>query len=191
MDPHSELELKWAADNVDIRDFLYLIILKKAYQYVHVARPDIYYKNGDSVVRHRHSEGAGELTSKHRKSATSITDRVEIDLKFADGLSYRDVEAFLKSTNWSVNLELDKDAHVIWVEENGVIVTLSIYKVNTKGAYDFRTFIEVEVEKSNDITPTHALNVLHGWKDFLTVEFGLDKPLNSSLYEIFAKKGIC
>lgn len=191
MDPHSEIELKFISEKSYIKPFL-CWAMDMAFgpsRYVHVKCPDIYYRRGDDVLRHRHSEGAGELTVKLRKSVTSTTDRVEIDWKFADSMKYEDIAALLLATGWEVDLRLDKDAHVFWFDEPNFTSTLSIYTVNNKDVKNSeRTFIEIEIEKSSNLDPQQALFELNEWGVVLMQEFLLEKPINQSLYEIYTGK---
>ncbi len=193
-DRHSEIELKFDADHVDPRDFAVWCQRQEPATYCMTAVPDVYYVQGKNVVRHRWSEGAGELTCKQRKSASQITDRVEVDLSFGDKISTADVTAFLQTSGWKRLFTLLKDrCQTFYWEEDGIKVCVALYGVerlneHTQKCEGLRHFLEVEVLKGSNCTDEYAREVLSDWGTHLIEEFGLEKPLNLSLFEIYSKR---
>lgn len=195
---HKELELKFDAKEIPIGDFLSWAFSFKPDHYLHTGGPDIYYSQGDNVLRHRNNgEGAGELTVKRRTSNRSTTSRQEIDLRFSDSTTVEDVEKFLGATGWAPLFTVTKDCHIFSFssrqERPGVEVV--IYDVwcryNDGSDTALRRFVEVEISKADSNHPK-AMATLGEWKQKITAFLyplgGDKKPLPESLYEIFSGK---
>jgi hypothetical protein len=107
LDAHTELELKFEASGVDRDEFLKWAISRDPSSLITVGCPDVYYVQGKSVLRHRWSEGAGELTTKRRRSHNSTTNREEIDVYFDPAkTTTQDVTSLLLATGWKSSLTL-------------------------------------------------------------------------------------
>jgi hypothetical protein len=196
---HDEIEAKLSADGVELDGFRDFVQSHRFSKYEEVIGPDTYYESGDVVVRHRQDlrTGQHELTVKRRKSAKSTRDREEIDLKFSERTSTKDVAAFLKATGFTPVFMLVKIAHIYWLESDGVPMTVVFYDVwqQEPGSEPLRAvqagakrFVEVEAEKGSDALKRDAKAVVDTWvKRFQTV-LGLGEPLNESLYEIYSGK---
>lgn len=193
-DLHSELELKFKADHVDVKDFLRWCIEQNPSRYQAEAVPDIYYRQGNNVVRHRWLPGgAGELTVKRRRSNTSITNREEIDLDFAPNIGVGDVTSFLQATGWKREFTLYKnDVHMFWFDlPGGGQINVSLYTVaklneRTNKCMETKTFLEVEVEKGSKYTVKSSMAILESWETNLQKAFSLGKRMNISLFEIYS-----
>lgn len=196
IDEHNEIEAKLAADKVAVNAFLEKMFFYGIHQfeietYAHAIGSDVYYKQGDAVVRHRKDDTAGwqELTVKRRKSATSTRDREEIDLSFADKTAYRSVEAFLLATGFKKVFKLIKDAHIFEVKLTPRLkATFVLYDVwdEANPHTTKRRFIEIEAKKGSDITVQTAKVHVSGWEKELRDEWKLDAALNESLWEIYS-----
>jgi adenylate cyclase class IV len=116
---HRELEVKLAADGMNIKAFKDWCFGRDPSKYLHVTGPDVYYTQGKNVLRHRQpgQGGPGELTVKRRTSKKSTRDRLEIDLKFADIVNIEDVGRFLTATGWKQKFTVIKDCHIFWFED--------------------------------------------------------------------------
>lgn len=184
---HSELERKFGADHVSPIQFHLWCEKHHPVGHKDTKYPDVYYRRGTSVIRHRKlPKNGGELTVKQRKNATDSTDRLEIDLKFAEGITHEDVAAFVKATGWEEVLELDKHfSEVYWFAHLGAEVAVSLYKVEDKATGETRQMLEVEIEKGAPVTQEEALRLLGIWCGVIAEDLGLAEPLNDSLYEIF------
>ena len=188
MNPHEELEIKFKADGVDFKSFnTYLNNNFNKIKKRHVTCPDVYYIKDKDVVRHRYSEDAGELTIKQRKSSESTLDRLEIDLKFHKDVTKENVEAFLVALGFKVKFILNKDSYIYHIirRESGIESVLAYYTVGTNDN-DIKSFIEVEIEKSNNINKAEAFKELKWWNKELKFNVGVGTPLNESLYEIYS-----
>jgi hypothetical protein len=195
-DLYSEIEYKWAADHLTPDRFMKWAIDFHPFKYESSSCPDIYYVNGNNTIRHRWSGGgAGEITVKQRKSAKSITDRVEVDLTFGDQVSIKDVTTFLTTCGWKRLFTLYKEhVNLFWFEDGGATVTVALYAVKkfndkTRKCDKPKQFLEVEVEKGSKVSDAAARVLLEKWRDNLEVAFNLGAtPLNRSLFEIYSGK---
>jgi hypothetical protein len=196
---HSELESKFDAPHVTEKTFDLWCAKHRPLRSETTSFPDFYYSRGTSVVRHRMSGGAGELTVKMRKSETSITDRVEIDLTFGPTTTDTDVISFLEATGWKEELWLSKHfSKVYWFKHGNAEIAVSLYEVEEFKHYphdlfgrktgNIRRMLEVEVEKGSDVDKEAARTVLSTWCSVLTDDLGLGVPLDRSLYEIYTGK---
>lgn len=192
---HNEIESKYAAEGTSLENFLRFGIYLEPDRYAHVSGPDVYYEQGDNVVRHRHSGGAGELTVKRRTTSRSTTNRREIDLKFSDGMVVADVEAFLLLSGWKKAFTIIKDCYIFWTRPDETrpqasIVMYDAWKLGDAGEeIDRRRFLEVEIEKENDLSAERAQVCLRSWCQYVTFSLNIDqKPLNDSLYELYSGK---
>jgi hypothetical protein len=189
MDKHSELELKYEACHVTEMAFQLWCVQHHPVAYQATSFPDHYYRRGTSVVRHRMSGGAGELTTKQRKSEDSVTDRIEIDLKFSHDTTENDVKAFIKATGWQHEVSLHKHfSHVYWFKHAAAKLALSLYEVEEVPAGRISRMLEIEIEKDSNITDVEANALLKMWSSVLTEDFDLGMPLDRSLYEIYTGK---
>lgn len=194
-DTHSEIEIKFVADDVDMGLFNRWCMRKKPVRYEHVFGPDVYYVQGHNTVRHRWNIGtAGELTVKRRKSAGDVTDRVEIDLSFGPTTNINDVTQFLLATGWKRTFTLMKEAHIFWYDDP-VPMTLVIYeagKLANTGAgtkvVEERRFIECEIEKGSSLSPETSREELLKLERELKDVFGVGQRSKLSLYEIYSGK---
>lgn len=119
---HREMEIKLAADDVDVEAFNSFCFAKTPSKYLHIFGPDTYYIQGENVLRRRRDSGpngtgAGELTVKRRTSKKSTRDRLEIDLRFSATMTRDDVERFLGATGWKPQFTVVKDCHIFWFED--------------------------------------------------------------------------
>jgi adenylate cyclase class IV len=188
---HRELEVKLAADGMNIKAFKDWCFDRDPSKYLHVTGPDVYYTQGKNVLRHRQpgQGGPGELTVKRRTSKKSTRDRLEIDLKFADIVNIEDVGRFLTATGWKQKFTVIKDCHIFWFEDRVPGVEAVLYSVrcvlpNGKETRE-RAFVEFEIHKTDSHHP-RALTTLKDWENSVRKTFDLGEPLNESLYEIYS-----
>lgn len=190
---HSELEYKFPAECVEPHAFIGWCMSKGPESYLHVISPDVYYTQGDNVLRHRWLGGAGELTVKQRKSKDSTWNRLEINLHFANDTTLDDVTKFLLASGWKKCLSLIKEAHIFFFELVGKPkVSVVTYDVGRKkegvdGLVENYRFIEVEIENGN-ISTQEAKAYLDEWRREITKWFKIKPPLNLSLFEIYTGK---
>lgn len=185
MDRHSELELKFGAGGVELDKFNAFCMALNPIRFESAAFPDVYYRRGENVVRHRLIKGAGELTVKRRKNANDITDRREVDLRFDPSMTAGDVAAFLWTAGWEQDLVLSKEfSRVFWFKHSGATIAVSLYEVSYN--FDVRRFLEVEVEKTSDVSPEEAARLLRLWGGVVADEFDAGPPLDESLYEMYS-----
>lgn len=188
-DQHSEVELKFDAINVDQNSFMAFCLSYKPIKYVKAISPDVYWEQGDNIVRHRHKfqGGAGELTVKLRRSKASTTDRMEVDLTFDHTIAKGDVEKFLEASGWKKSFTLFKDADIFYFDGGSCPVTVVLYSVVSQSG-PTRKFLEIEAEKGTSTSINQSKRIVRKWRRLLEKDFKIGKPLNQSLYEIYSGK---
>lgn len=206
-DKHSEVESKFRAPDISPADLLAYIALEtnpgeiRLERYKQVNGQDVYYTNGDDVVRHRFDgkRRTSTLTVKKRKSADSIADRQEVDLPIKEDVPSGDVEAFLKLSGWKPLFAIDKMSYIAHLScpkpesfTKRYEVCIALYDVMNLNEHEaeagWERFLEIEVEKDNDCTHEEALAYLKVWSDKLRADFELAEPLNQSLLELYRPK---
>lgn len=192
MNKHSELELKWNADHISARDFAVWMMRSFAVQRAEVFDgTDFYFRRDSSVLRYRvdHDTGMHELTTKQRKSADSIRDRVEVNIPLGKNVAQADVWALVGALGFESEIALRKNSHVFHVPCGAFMVVVALYDVTVVGKEHLprHTFLEVEVE-ANLLPQSAAEQTLDSFAAALTEEFGLATPLNESLYEMYTDK---
>lgn len=212
MDRHSEIELKFSADGVSLRDYHNFIVSvsvaeekvanKKCriLKYKRVSGKDTYFNLGGQALRFREDgERESELTYKQRKSNTNISDRVEINLPFRKGVSHYDVRSLLGYLGAEEDFCIEKTSYIYHVQGlvrnqgSGVELqyygaTLALYDVTDEDGNQ-RRFLEVEVDSDSTCSPEAGLKVLDRWKRLIQNHLKVKGPLNQSLYEIYTTKG--
>lgn len=190
-----EIEYKFKADHISWEEFEKFINKNRIGTFKIINKQlftgfDDYYKLGLSVVRHRFGGASNQLTVKLRKSKKSILNRIEQDLNFSKKTSVKDVGNFLIFSGYKLKFSLKKRAIVLWLEnEAKVHFTMVLYEVFAlNNPNKKRRFLEIEVEKSNDLTQDVAELELGILKHLLSKKMNFKKPLNKSLYEIFSGK---
>lgn len=191
---HHEVEDKFHADGISIYPFMQFCqeFDPEGVWQVHPGYPDVYYRQGDSVVRHRLAGGgSGELTTKLRHDAGSIQNRHEIDLRFAPDIDAGDVQAFMEATGWVKEFAIDKACMIFWIRrpQTGILVSIVLYDSwlhEESSAGTERRFLEVEVEKSNNLPLAQARAELAWWRKTISDMFVIGEPMNESLYEVYS-----
>lgn len=197
MDQFSEIEVKYDAFGIrpgsELRDeFIQRCMKESPSSYKYVEGTDYYYRQGVNVIRIRSDGEKSQMTVKQRKSTDSTTDRVEVDLDFAQETSLEHVQRFVMATGFKSDVILHKGSHIWNFRYPGFEVCVALYdveeyeegKLERKG--EVRTFLEVEVEKSSKISAEDAVKVLENWSSKFESDFPIDGPLNDSLYEIYS-----
>lgn len=206
MDRYSEVEAKFEAPAVEPHQLLaYAAEIQadpvlKPYRYnisgaIIVGGWDTYYKQGDSILRHRCDGENGHqsncLTTKTRKSKKDLLDRNEVDLFLRPGTLPEDVEAFLQRTGWEQVFTINKQYTVLHLHSSSGpdnIVCLALYDVWEDDRKQARRFLEAEVERDSACTTTQGRAALKKWISSIRARFDLPEPVNQSLYEIYAPK---
>lgn len=194
MDRHSEIEIKFKADDVSLHAYHRLVRGMDIRNFKVIRGTDTFYTFPDrpGFLRFRRGEGWRGLTYKERKSEESIVDRVEIDVEVGESVTDRDVDALAKALGGSKEFSITKESHIYRVasEIGGVEheATLALYDVFVGDKVDAR-FLEVEIERDNKCKPEEARKVLDKWASLIKNEVLVDGgPINKSLYEIYREK---
>lgn len=190
MDRHSEIEMKFQADQVSADEYERFMLNMKARNYHLVDGVDTFYRFGSRVLRFRNGDGWRGLTIKQRKSTTSIIDRVEIDLEIGDSANEGDVEALIHHLGGVREFSIRKLSR-IWRVPSAFEVpheaTFALYDVYVNGMVDAR-YLEVEIERDNECTPEQARKALDKWETVVKNTFKVVGPMNRGLYEIYSEK---
>jgi hypothetical protein len=198
MDQLSEVEIKLDATGLDPRAFMAFVVS----QDVHLERvkiiqgKDTFYRKENDVVRYRcdGQERISFLTVKKRKSASSILDRIEVDVPLKEGTPPETVEAFFEVSGWTKEFSINKDYHffnVDGVSDSGAHykACIAMYDVWGKSSSNKKRFLEVEIERESDCSSYEAVKILNEWLVNIKKSLLPDaKPLNLSLYEFYSKE---
>lgn len=216
MDKHSEMEVKFNASQVGTGDVHQWLSQKSNIEvYRKVGGLDHYWKQGGSVVRHRHDSERrlSVFTVKQRKTMGSTMDRHEIDIPLDPSVTPEDAEAFLKMTGWTRLFSIDKMSHIWNVvdRKSGVKLCVALYDVwpyekvkiifpdaalrrikeNAPAVRSGgrgpgkRRFMEIEIEKDEPLAPSDGVTLLKAWTKSAQESLDLTEPLNQSLFEIY------
>lgn len=192
MSHHDEFEHKYEAEDVLPEIFMQVCMERSPERYLRAVGPDAYYEQGDNVLRHRLSGGAGELTVKRRKSELDSEDRLEIDLHFDPKTSVVDVQRFLQATGWARTFTVLKDCRIFWFREGAMEVNVSYYEswlLQDDPEPTRKRFVEIEIEKGTKYNPTDARAFLLYWRNHLLRNgVALGDRINESLYELYSGK---
>ncbi len=126
------------------------------------------------------------VTIKERTSKDSLTHRKEVDLSIPHS---ENPEEFFKMLGAIPHYSIIKEYHV-WKQHNPGAPELLVatYQVSKPDGSDKRWFLEVEVEKHGNHTLKERLESLATFCLALEAAMKLDKPVNLSLYELYAPK---
>ncbi len=207
MDPRSEVERKFEADKVSLKDYHDFVASltgervkpgKTCYmeKYKAVEGRDTYYVINGRPLRFREGgDREAELTYKERKSSSSIADRIEINLPFKHGANNEDVHVLLESIGAEKDFVIDKVSYIYHLvgeaktkeRHSQYHATLALYDVVDE-AGETRRFLEVEIEASSKVSVGVGLKVLDRWTKLIKNRLDVKGPVNQSLYEIYTKR---
>lgn len=202
MDPHSELEIKFRAQAVSVKEYHALVLslsndmptpsLIQINGFKTIPGRDTYFLLNEQPLRLRTGgDRESELTYKQRKSTKSIVDRVEINLPLKHGTNDVSVKKLLGYLGAEEAFCIDKVSHIYHITgkygTSEYHATLALYDVTEEGTTKTDRFLEVEVESSSSCTEEVALKVLDKWRKLIKDELKVDGPINESLFEIYNK----
>lgn len=187
MNEFSELEYKYKADDISLKEFHELMATLPIVKRKDVSSWDHYYTNGidDEFIRHRNSLNP-ELTIKRKVKSTNNWERVEVDLPLdSDKAKNVIVGKFVELLGYKTKKSIYKTCFIYWLEH----INFVYYIVYDDNMEEKGRFIEVEVNK--ECLPKEAPNAaahLQKGQDILTnLELGPQNRLKKSLYEMFIK----
>lgn len=206
MDRHSEVEAKFDASKVSLKDYHDLVaslsgedVTQKVVRidaYKAVKGTDTYYDLNGSILRYRQGDmPGGELTYKQRKSDKSIADRVEINLPFTGKVDPGDVHTMIDYLGGKVVFRIDKVSYIYHVAGvmptsgiPGYVAVLALYDVADEDGKT-RRFLEVEIEASSPCSVETGRRALDRWVKIIKNRLKVTGPINASLFEIYSKRG--
>lgn len=154
---------------------------------------DTFFAGNGVVLRYRRAApeepaaGSPVLTYKCRQRPGDIRDRIEVDL-FLDEKRATEpqVKAFVQALGLREHFTILKESTIVHFGEKGAIIVVALYDVLHQG--QIRRFLEVEIEKSSEISDEDAAMVLSDWILEMQKDLGIGSPINQSLYEMFAPR---
>jgi len=195
--PHTaELELKYeiSKELFENPDKVYDVLGKSFEKAFYLIGQDNFYKfpSGKAVrIRHDQSGRTGKryqtITVKERIGTDSLAHRKEVDLTCPPEENAIELFKMLGAEHhYSINKQ-----YYVWkqpVMQFNIGVLIATYRVCDDKGENARYFLEVEVEKEGDFTFDQRMGALRIWGEVLEERLSLDKPVNVSLYELYAPK---
>lgn len=210
MDRHSEVEAKFNASGVSLKEYHRFIAhlsaefgcLNSNTYYVEgykaVVGTDTYYDLNGSKLRYREGDmPGGELTYKERKSDKSIADRVEINLPLKETVSPHDVHAMMTLLGGKKVFSIRKNSYIYHLQgkmeqltyeqgDRNYVAVVALYDVIDEDDIE-RRFLEVEIEASSSCSAETGRKALDKWVRLIKNNLAVEGPLNQSLFEIYSK----
>lgn len=183
-----EIEFKYRADNISLKDFQIFCMSRNPLKFVQAAGYDHFYQNAkdeDSFFRHRVGPDMNQLTFKRKTSDKNNFIRGEININLKK-TAQEDVQALCKELDFKHNVSIYK-ACWVYVYEWYTLVYYTCYDLEQKETGRF-----VEIEMSEDgkwETEAQAYNELVIVEKLCASELGISPQarIKKSLFEIFKK----
>jgi predicted adenylyl cyclase CyaB len=185
----SEIEFKYAADDIDRMAFKDLVKSLNPKSFVYVESKDIYYaKSKDEFLRYRMpsenkqsgEENRQELTFKTKSVNQNNWVRLEVNLRVDLNDPFL-INAFCEGLGYKKNLIITKSCDIYFFDDADVVY----YSVkNEKGQYSY--FLEIECLENCGMTKEQSLAVLYKYEKLLA-PLGItpQKRKKLSLWEIY------
>ena len=195
----TELEYKYKADNVGLKQFTDLMEKLGYEKHLTVSSWDYYYDkpNTDDFIRFRASSIRPELTIKRKVNESNNWNRIEVDLpldpsKINENLK-KTVEEFTKLEGYSENFKIYKSCFIYWQE----LINYVYYIVYDEQMNTLARFIEIEFNKDkvNEVIKNTDKTTLISPRDYLAeaeknlgvLGIGHQNRLKKSLFEMFRR----
>lgn len=188
MNEFSELEFKYKADNISLKDFQKLMETLPIIMRKDVSSWDHYYTNGieDEFIRYREATEP-ELTIKRKINQTNNWKRIEVDLPVdANRTKESTVSKFVELLGYSNKKSIYKTCFIFWLDH----INFVYYIVYNSDMEEKGRFIEVEFNKDKLKTTfdgTTESHLKYGQDVLTNLELGPQNRLKKSLYEMFIK----
>lgn len=187
----SEIEFKFNADNIKLKDFHSLMSEWGYASNIEVSSWDKYYTNKDKeneFIRFRMSSDRPELTKKVKTKDANNWNRIEVDLPLDPSrISEKIVDKFVGLDSYSKNFKIFKSCFIYFFNNINAVW----YIVSDENMKEQARFIEIEVEKDyvEEIGEDKAFEFLKEYENKL-IKLGVtpQNRMKKSLFEIFVKK---
>jgi adenylate cyclase class IV len=140
-----EVELKYDADAIKLRDFKKLINDSFSnIRWQEVASWDDYFVDkSQDFMRYRHNEHQNQMTLKKKMSDVNNNKRIEVNLDLEKN-SFSTVSKFAELQGYKHNFKIFKWCDIAWLEK----VNIVYYIVQDDELHEKRRFIEIEANES-------------------------------------------
>ena len=147
MNEFTELEYKYRADDIGLKQFTDLMEELGYEKQLTISSWDIYYTNdSDDFIRLRESPDSPEMTIKRKTTKSNNWVRKEVDLPLsAQRWSRKGVEEFVALEGYSENFRIYKSCFIYWQEH----INFVYYIVYDEQMREQGRFVEVEHNKHN------------------------------------------
>ena len=179
-----ELETKYGADEIDMKDFIDLIQPLNP-EWMMVSSYDDYFVNSDEeFIRYRYHDLMGELTIKRKTTDANNNNRVEVNVP-TDGKSGPEVAAFCELLGYKKNFSIFKTCKIAFLPK-AVLVYYVVYDANLN---EKKRFIEVEAKETYNWTSEEEAWATVVEYENLLAPLGISSKnrLKKSLFELFKK----
>lgn len=183
-----ELEFKYNANDVKLKDFIELAEKLKPTESLTTSSFDYYYtaENPEEFIRYRESDRP-ELTLKRKVKTSNNWERVEVDLPLdPNTVTKNTVDNWVKLEGYNENFRIFKSCFIFWYD----LVNMVYYIVYDENMKEKGRFMEIEVnkEKVQDLGLELAFTKLKDYeKELLTLGLSPQHRLKKSLFETYKK----
>lgn len=187
MNEFKELEYKYKADDVGLKQFQELMTNIGYDKNVSVSSWDTYYtKNDSDFIRFRESPYKPEFTMKRKTSDNHNWYREEVDLPLdPKRLTSNIVKKFAKLLGYEQNFKIYKSCFIYWNK----YVNFSYYIVYDEQMIELARFIEVECNKSEVKNVEESVEILKSYEKSLSnIDITPKNRLKRSLFEMFYRE---
>ena len=188
MNEFSELEYKYNAEDIKLKDFKSLMSGLNIFKTKDVSSWDHYFTNGindEEFVRFRESDDP-ELTIKRKTKQNNNWERVEVDLPIDSQRPHlSSINKFLELLGYQPKKSIYKNCFIYWLD----YINFVYYIVYDENMEELGKFIEVEFNKNK--LPIHSDKVVdqlkYGQEVLTNLGLTSQNRLKKSLYEIYVK----
>lgn len=187
MNEYTELEFKYKADEIALKDFIKLMKDLPVQQQKDVSSWDHYYtsNNEDEFIRYRESDKP-ELTIKRKTNVNNNWQRIEVDLPMDEKRSkVSTVTKWVELLGYKPKKSIYKSCFIYWLD----YVNFVYYIVYDEEMKEKGRFIEVEFNKERltDASEKISDQLKMGQEVLFKLNLSPQNRLKRSLFEIFIK----
>lgn len=178
-----EIEYKYDASHITLKQFHELMLTKSYEDYFSVSSWDIYYTstNSDKFIRFRDSPKCPELTSKEKTEKDNNWTRIEIDVPLLKSKNLAlQVHNLLVLNDYKENFRIFKSCYCYKHKDLSYVY----YVVFNENLKELGRFLEIELDKKSNAS---IMLLEHAEKELITLKLSKKDRLSKSLYEMYKK----